>query len=87
MEEERASKLRGLVNTGLHELYGLWDEIGALADPPPPPPPTLSPSLSRPAPAPPPPPAPVPATLLSPPAAPSLIKYRRPIKGLECFVI
>jgi len=28
MEEERASKLRGLVNTGLRELYGLWDEIG-----------------------------------------------------------
>jgi len=28
MEEERASKLRGLVNTGLQELYGLWDEIG-----------------------------------------------------------
>jgi len=28
MEEERAEKLRGLLDTGLHQLYGLWDEIG-----------------------------------------------------------
>ena len=25
---ERAEKLRGLLDTGLHQLYGLWDEIG-----------------------------------------------------------
>ena len=28
MEEERAEKLRGLLDTGLHQLFGLWDEIG-----------------------------------------------------------
>jgi len=28
MEEERAEKLRVLLDTGLHQLYGLWDEIG-----------------------------------------------------------
>ena len=28
MEEERAEKLRGLLDTGLHQLYGLWDETG-----------------------------------------------------------
>ena len=28
MEEERAEKLRALLDTGLHQLYGLWDEIG-----------------------------------------------------------
>ena len=28
MEEERAEKLRGLLDTSLHQLYGLWDEIG-----------------------------------------------------------
>jgi len=28
MEEERAEKLRTLLDSGLHQLYGLWDEIG-----------------------------------------------------------
>ena len=28
IEVERAEKLRGLLDTGLHQLYGLWDEIG-----------------------------------------------------------